>query len=210
MQFRSNQGGITGSDINLHDITPVSRHLKKILVSELTSAKRVESSKYIRTEETAYMLSSIAQETNRPIRVRTHINIMSTNVVSRMVLNKRFLGGELEESDVSKLHEFMEIVEEIGFCLGTVHLQDVFNFIPQWFDPQGLDTRFRKLRARMDVFYRDVIDEHRENRRKNPVSEGEATLLDVLLEQLNDPECGVTEEHVNGVIWVCNQGQSLD
>ena len=203
-QLSSNQGVITLSDVIVHDITPVNRHLKKILVSELMSAKRLESSKYIRTEETAYMLSSIAQESNRPIRVKTHINIMSTNIVSRMVLNKRFLGGE-EQSDVSKIHEFMGIVEEMTFCMGAIHLQDVFNFIPQWFDPQGLDTRFRKLRTRMDVFYRNVIDEHRENRRKNPVSEGEETLLDVLLKQLNHPEYGVTEEHINGVIWVSNQ-----
>ena len=194
---------ISLSDIAFHDITPVSRHLKKILVSELTSAKRVESSKYIRTEETVYMLSSIAQETNRPIQVKTHIKIMSANIVSRMMLNKRFLGGE-EQSNVSELDELMDIVEELSFCLGTIHLQDVFNFIPQWFDPQGLDTRYRKLRARMDLFTRNVIDEHRENRRKNPVSEEEETMLDVLLEQLNHPEDGVTEEHIFGVIWVSN------
>ena len=52
----------------------------------------------------------------------------------------------------------------------------------------------------MDVFYRNVIDDHRENWRKNPVLELEETLLDVLLEQLNHPEYEVTEEHINGVI----------
>ena len=49
-QFRSNQGAITLSDVIFHDITPVSQHLKKILVSELMSAKRLESSKYIRNK----------------------------------------------------------------------------------------------------------------------------------------------------------------
>ena len=78
-QLSSNQGVISFSDIAFHDIFLVSRHLKKILQSVLTSAKRIESSNCIRTEEIAYMLRSIAQETNQPIRVKTHINIMSTN-----------------------------------------------------------------------------------------------------------------------------------
>ena len=129
---------------------------------------------------------------------------MSMNIVSRMVLDKRFLGNK-DQSHVSKLHEFVGIVEESGSCLGTIHPQDVFNFILQWFDPQGLDTCYHKLRALMDVFYRNVIDEHRENRMKNPVLEGKETLLDVLLEPLNHPEYGVTEEHINAVIWMSNQ-----
>jgi hypothetical protein len=181
----------------------VNRHLRKILVSELTSAKRVEASKYIRTEEAACMLGAIAKEMGRPIEVRTFVNIMSTNILSRMVFNKRFLGSE-DQSATSEVYEFMAIVEEMAFCLGAIHLQDTFNFIPDWFDPQGLDARFHKLRARMDAFNRNVIEQHKEDRRKHPISEEQKTLLDVLLDQLEHPEHGITDEHVKGVLWVSN------
>jgi hypothetical protein len=172
------------------------------LVSELTSAKRVEASKYIRTEEAACMLGVIAKEKGRPIEVRTVVNIMSTNILSRMLFNKRFLGSEDQSATTSEVYEFMEIIEELAACLGTIHLQDTFDFIPYWFDPQGLDARFRKLRARVEVFNRNVIGQHKEDRRKHPVSEGQKTLLDVVLDQLEHPENGVTEEHVLGIIWV--------
>jgi hypothetical protein len=181
----------------------VNRHLRKILVSELTSTKRVEASKYIRTEEAACMLGAIAKEMGRPIKVRSFVNIMSSNILSRMIFNKRFLGGE-DQSTASEVQEFMEITAESGFCLGSIHLQDTFNFIPNWFDPQGLDARFRKLRARVDVFSRNVIEQHKEDRRMHPISEGQKTLLDVVLDQLEHPEHDVTYEHVKGIIWVSN------
>jgi hypothetical protein len=172
-------------------------------VSELTSAKRVEASKYIRTEEAACMLGAIAKEMGRPIQLGTFVNIMSTNILSRMIFNKRFHGSE-DQSATFEVYEFMAIVEEMAFCWGAIDLQDTFNFIPDWLDPQGLDARFRKLRARVDVFSRNVIEQHKEDRRKHPVSEEQKTLLDVLLDQLEHPEHGVTEEHVTGIIWVSN------
>jgi hypothetical protein len=116
------------------------------------------------------MLGAIAKEMGRPIKVRSFVNIMSSNILSRMIFNKRFLGG----------------------------------FIPNWFDPQGLDARFRKLRARVDVFSRNVIEQHKEDRRMHPISEGQKTLLDVVLDQLEHPEHDVTYEHVKGIIWVSN------
>jgi hypothetical protein len=181
----------------------VNRHLRKILVSELTSAKRVEASKYIRTEEAACMLGAIAKEMGQPIEVRTFVNIMSTNILSRVIFNKRFLGSE-DQSATSEVYEFMAIVKELAFCVSAFNLQDTFNFIPDWLDPQGLDARFHKLRARMDVFNRNVIEQHKEDRRKHPVSEEQKTLLDVLLDQLEHPEHGITDEHVKGIIWVSN------
>lgn len=192
---------IFAKDLAFHDLTPVNRHLRSILVSELTSAKRVEASKYIRTEEAASMLGAIAKEMGRPIEVRTLVDIMFTNILSRMLFNKRFLGSEDQSATTSEVYEFMAVIEEAAACLGTIHLQDNFDFIPSWFDPQGLDARFRKLRARVEVFHRNVIEQHKEDRRKRPVTEGQKTLLDVVLDQLEHPESGVTEEHVLGVLW---------
>ncbi|KAG0615761.1 hypothetical protein M758_5G064800 [Ceratodon purpureus] len=193
---------IVPQDIVFHDITPVTSHLRKVLVSELTSAKRLEASKYIRTEELAHMLRSISKETG-PIQVKTFFYRMSTNILTRMILNKRFLcqGRGDDHNAASEMQEFMEIIEEAGSCMGAVHLKDVFNFIPKWLDPQGLDTRFRKLKARMDKFYMNMINQHREERRKNPISEEQKIFLDVMLEQLDNSKYEITEELIKGTIW---------
>ena len=163
------------------------------------TVKRLEESRCIRTEEIAYMLRTISKET-APIRVKTHLSTMITNILSRMILSKRFLGeGEANASDIQ---EFVAIVAEQSICLGAIHLQDSFN-VPKWFEPQGLNNRFRKLRARTDAFYTNMINQHKEERRKNPLSgEGQVSLLDVLLEQLDSQEHVITDEHIKGVIWV--------
>ena len=49
------------------------------------------------------------------------------------------------------------------------------------------------------MFYRNMINQHMENR---PISEEETTLLDVLLEQLDNQEYDITERHIDGIIWV--------
>ncbi|KAG0629923.1 hypothetical protein M758_1G139600 [Ceratodon purpureus] len=193
---------IAPQDIVFHDITPVTSHLRKIIVSELTSAKRLKASKYIRTEELAYMLRSISKETG-PIQVKTFFYRMSTNILTRMVLNKRFLcqGQGDDHNAASEMQEFTEIIEEANYCMAAVHLQDVFNFILKWLDPQGLDTRFRKLKARLDKFHINMVNQHREERRKNPISEEQKTFLDVMLEQLENSKYEITDELIKGAIW---------
>jgi len=56
----------------------------------------------------------------------------------------------------------------------------------------------------MDKFYKKMMDEYKEDQRKNPSKEGKKIFLDIFLEQLDFPENGVTEEHIKGVIYVSN------
>jgi len=86
---------------------------------------------------------------------------------------------------------------------GAISIGDFFN-VPKWFDPQGLKKQFQKFRARMDKFYKKMIDEYKEDQRRKPSKEGKKTILDIFLEQLDFPEIGVTEEHIEMVIYVSN------
>lgn len=160
----------------IHDITAVFRHLRKLLIGELMSAKRLEASRYLRTEEMASMLSRIATEKGGPSELNTHLSIMSTNIMSRMILRKRILGVE-EQNHVSEMiQEFVDIVQEESLCFSAVHLGDFFK-LPRWFDPQGLDKRFRNIRARMDRFYAKMVDQHVAVQKENFVSGRDKTLL---------------------------------
>ncbi|KAG0578488.1 hypothetical protein KC19_4G026700 [Ceratodon purpureus] len=190
---------IMPNDISFQPMTPIQRHLKKIVVTELTSAKRLEASKDIRRQEAEYMIRTISQETG-PIKLSTCLNVMTTNILTRLLLDKRFM-RTAGDQNVSEIMEFVEIVKETMQCYGAIHLQDVFNYIPQWFDPSGWDTRSRKLGARLESFHTKMVNEHREKRRRSAVSEGEKNMLDVLLEELEKPEHGVTEEYIKGAVW---------
>lgn len=191
----------------LHDLTPETRNFKKIFVTELTSAKRLQASKHSRTEEIAYMLRAVSKETGE-FELFTYTNILAANLITRLVLCRRLMGAEQmqggDESASARMvdeeKEFVDLVREYVWCFSQVHPQDFFN-APKWFDPQGLDARFRKGRVRLNAFYANVVSQHKEERRKNPISEGQQTLLDVLLKQLENPEYNYTEEHIISFIW---------
>lgn len=191
------------ADIVFNLVTPVFRTLRKMMQSELTSAKRLEASKDIRTEELEFLLQAIARKKQAPIPVKTYFNVMATNILSRMVLKKRFMSSDEEVEATGDVKEFRDIVEGMLDCLAAIHPKDFFSIIPKWVDPMGMDARFRKQRARMDAFYTKVIAQHREYRQREPViSEDDKTMLDVLLEFVDsEEESGVTEEHAKGVIW---------
>lgn len=118
-----------------------------------------------------------------------------------MIMSKRFLG--VEDGNHDLVEEFVNLTWEMNCSIGAVNLVDIFKFIPKWMDLQGLDSRMRKIRARMDRFYRTITDQHMAERKLKKISDAEKTLLDVLLDQLDVPECGVTDENISDVIWVC-------
>jgi hypothetical protein len=78
-------------------------------------------------EEAACMLGAIAKEMDRPVPLRTFVNIMFTNILLRMVFSKRFLGGEEDQSMASEVEEFMAIIAESAVCLGVTeeHVQGI-------------------------------------------------------------------------------------
>lgn len=189
-------------DVFFNPLTPVIRTLLKMMQRELTSAKRFEASKDIRSEELAFLLQAIARKKQAPIGVKTYFHAMTTNILSRMVMNKRFISSDEEVEASGEAKEFRDILQGMQDCLGAIHPKDFFSIIPKWVDPMGVNARFRKQRARMDAFYTKVIAQHREYRQREPVrSEDDKTMLDVLLELVDSEESEVTEEHAKGVTW---------
>jgi len=83
----------------------------------------------------------------------------------------------------------------------AIYIGDFFN-VPKRFDSQGLSKQFQKLQAHMDTFYKKMINEYKEDQRKKPSKEGRKTLIDIFLKQLDSPENGVTEEHIDRVLYV--------
>jgi len=49
-----------------------------------------------------------------------------------------------------------------------------------------------------------MINEYKEDQKRNPSKEGKKTLLDIFLEQLDFLENGVTKEYIKGIIYVSN------
>lgn len=168
------------------------RHLRKLMMIELLSSKRMEETKHIRDSEVSHMVRSILHEsqTSKVTNFREKLFILTFNTISRMALKKRFLKHDSEgplDTDAVHGEEFRAIITEVFVVSGMICLGDCFPIFKHY-DVQGCMSRMKAAHARLDMFFQQVLDEHRE-RRAQGVNVGEEDMVDVLLssqEQVSD------------------------
>ncbi|KAD6794726.1 hypothetical protein E3N88_05622 [Mikania micrantha] len=153
---------------------PYWRQARKMCVMELFSAKRLESYEYIREEETNSLLKSISKSAGEAIPLKDLLSTVSLNVISRMVLGKRYL--DVSEDSVVSPDEFKKMLDELFSAERWVCEED-----------EAVSKKF-------DLFLEHVLDEHNERR----TAEGEKfvakDMVDLLLQLADDPDLDVKLE----------------
>ncbi|BAF23878.2 trimethyltridecatetraene synthase [Oryza sativa Japonica Group] len=169
------------------------RQARRICVTELFSARRVASFEHIRADEVRALVRGLfaAASSGRSGAVhlnRDHLSTLSMNVITRMVLGKRFFGegADAAEGPVSTLSEFKWMLDELLLLNGVLNVGDWIPWV-DWMDLQGYVRRMKKVGKMFDAFMEHVLDEHSERRRR----EGEAfvarDMVDVLMDLADDP-----------------------
>ena len=207
------------TDIACQPVNPSWRHLRKIFQVELSGTKRLEATTHVRREEVACMLRAIHAQSmlsEGPVNVQAQVNSLISNIVSRMVLNKRFVGVlDVNTAEHSEAQEFRETIEEWAKLRGGFSVGD---YIPAlaWVDVvQGYARRCRKVHKRMDAFVTRIIAEHRarrENGNYGRLAESEKDMVDVLLDEHEAKSSGYqpTADNIKGVIMVSDAPFPLD
>lgn len=209
------------TDITFEDNTPKWRNLRKIFNTSLTGPKRLAASYFVRSEEVLSMIRTIIPQVGVPVELNSLFTIFTTNVISRMVLNKR-LGcvstTNASEGNTQEVQDLKEIVEEIFGCLATPNIGTLVPAL-KYLDIQGLERRFKKLKARMDAFVMNIISEHLEQRTSRRSKEGaakisddeEKDMVDLLLDQMEamTEESAISLENVKSLIWVSSTSTLL-
>ncbi|KAM1340010.1 hypothetical protein ACFX15_038215 [Malus domestica] len=169
------------------------REVRKIVIFELLSAKRVQVFQSVRDEEVGLMLESIAHSKG-PVNISELTLFLANNVVSRSAFGKKYDdGGEVGKS---RIHELLEETRTLlgGYC--------VSDFLPwiSWLNKfNGLDQKLEKCFKGLDNLYDRVIEEHLDPKRPKPEHED---LVDVLLRVQNDPSqtIALTNDQIKGVL----------
>ncbi|CAN1169141.1 Cytochrome P450 71AU50 [Linum perenne] len=78
------------SDITWSQYGPYWRQARKMCLVELFSAKRLESYEYIRKEELKWVMNNLFGSCGNPINLKDFLSDLSLNVISRMVLGKKY------------------------------------------------------------------------------------------------------------------------
>ena len=120
----------------------------------------------------------------------------------RTIAGNRYYGKEVVDQEAK---QFQIIMREVTELQGSSNLND---FLPvlQWVDFQGLEKRMVILKKKMDMFFQNLVDEHKRMRSSassqsvNEVTK--MTLIDVMLSlQEIEPEF-YTDEVIKSVILV--------
>ncbi|KAL6656079.1 hypothetical protein ACP70R_006905 [Stipagrostis hirtigluma subsp. patula] len=167
------------------------RQARKMCLTELFSAKRLESYEYIRGEEVRALLRDLhaASGAGRAVMLKDYLSTVSLNVITRMVLGKKYLDKEAA-SAVTTPEEFKWMLDELFLLNGVLNIGDSIPWL-DWMDLQGYIKRMKKLSKMFDRFLEHVVEEHNQRRLKEGQSFVAKDMVDVLLQIADDPNLEV-------------------
>ncbi|PIN23067.1 hypothetical protein CDL12_04196 [Handroanthus impetiginosus] len=183
------------SDISFAPYGDHWREVRKIVVLELMTVKRVQSFANIRAEEAALMIDHIKSSGRNPVDLSSLVFSLSNNVVSRVAFSTTNC------IDRGKNNRFQEILQEIQQLVGEFNLADYFPGM-DWINKfNGVDKRLKKYFGDLDRFFHKVIEEHVDPRRSKS---DEEDIIDVLLRIRKDPfqTIKIKDEQLKGILVV--------
>ncbi|KAA8540239.1 hypothetical protein F0562_024198 [Nyssa sinensis] len=136
------------------------------------------------------LLKDLYKSSGKPITLKDHLSTVSLNVISRMVLGKRYL--DEAESSIVTPEEFKKMLDELFLLNGVFNIGDSIPWI-DFLDLQGYVKRMKVLSKKFDLFLEHVIDEHNATRMavENYVAKD---MVDVLLQLADDPNLEIKLE----------------
>nr|CAB3453511.1 unnamed protein product [Digitaria exilis] len=167
------------------------RQARKMCLTELFSAKRLESYEYIRAAEVRALLrdlhaaSASGSGSGRAVMLKDYLSTVSLNVITRMVLGKKYLDKE-DGSSGTTPEEFKWMLDELFLLNGVLNIGDSIPWL-DWMDLQGYIKRMKKLGKMFDRFLEHVVEEHNQRRLREGRSFVAKDMVDVLLQIADDP-----------------------
>ncbi|XP_058108614.1 trimethyltridecatetraene synthase-like [Magnolia sinica] len=173
------------SDITWSPYGAYWRQARKMCIMELFSARRLDSYEYIRVEETHALLRGLFAASGKAITLKDYLSTVSLNVISRMVLGKKYTEESGSKTPIVTPEEFKKMIDELFLLSGVLNIGDSIPWIG-FLDLQGYVKRMKALSKKLDRFLEHVINEHNDRRAgvKDYVAKD---MVDVLLQLAEDP-----------------------
>ncbi|KAM0953041.1 putative flavonoid 3'-monooxygenase [Dioscorea sansibarensis] len=163
----------------------------KMCIMELFSTKRLDSYEYIRNQELKQLIHDLyGMKSTTVVTLKDHLSKLSLDIISRMVLGRKYTDDKESEISIVSPEEFKEMLDKLFLLSGVLNIGDSIPWL-DFLDLQGYIKRMKKLNKKFDRFLEHVLDEHNERM----VSEGESfvakDMVDVLLQLAADPNLEV-------------------
>ncbi|KAL3642294.1 hypothetical protein CASFOL_013109 [Castilleja foliolosa] len=172
------------------------REMRRIVVLELMTTKRVQSFASIRSEEVALMISQIGSTFSDPVNLSSLAFSLSNTIVCRVAFGRAM-------TTVNSGSDFQEILRESQRLAGEVNVADYFPGLAWVNRFNGVDRRMEKNFQDLDRFLDRVIDEHVHLPMRPGSKDDREDIIDVLLRIQKDCDQTSTfmkDEHLKGVL----------
>ncbi|KAM3286097.1 desmethyl-deoxy-podophyllotoxin synthase [Capsicum chacoense] len=170
------------------------RQLRKVCVSELLSAKRVQSFESIREEEVENLIEAISSTPPQvPIDISKIIFSMTNNITARAAFGKK----------CKHKGEFIAAMKIITKLSGGFDIPDLFPSFEIFHSLSGVRPALEKVRQKVDKILEDIIEEHKTNRREMSSNVlHKEDLVDILLrvQESGDLEIPISRNTLKSVI----------
>ncbi|GJN05390.1 hypothetical protein PR202_ga23011 [Eleusine coracana subsp. coracana] len=178
------------------------RQARKLWHTKLLSEKQLKLHEHVRREEVQAMLRDLhaaSSSNRRPVQLRDHLLMLNLNVISRMMMSKKY--GVDEASSMASSKGFPWMVEEMFILKGSLNIGDVIPWL-NWLDLQGYISRIKSLSKMMDAFLEHMLNEHDARRLQEGESFVPKDMVDVLLQLADDPnmEIPITRDGIKGFV----------
>ncbi|XVF54585.1 hypothetical protein PTKIN_Ptkin05aG0193100 [Pterospermum kingtungense] len=172
------------------------RHIRKICILELLSAKRVQSFSFVREQEVARLIHRIAESYPGTTNLSKMLGLYANDILCRVAFGRDFSqGGDYDR------HGFRKMLEEYQELLGGFSPGDFFPSMEFIHSLTGMKSRLQHTFRRFDQFFDEVINEHLdpEKQKEKQTKDLVDVLLDIQRNQSND-EVPLTMDNVKAII----------
>lgn len=145
------------SDVSFSPYGPYWREARKLYITKVLSARKLDSFEQIRVEERRGLVSRLWSLSGKQqaVVLRDHLSRFTLSIICGMIFKDKYLS---EWSEV-EMDEVREMVEEWFELNGAFNVGDWIPWLG-FLDLQGYEKKMKALRKKMDRFSDYVIDDH--------------------------------------------------
>jgi tryptamine 5-hydroxylase len=188
------------SDVTYAPSGPYHRMARRVLVSELLSARRVEACGGVRAEEVRRLLAHLTRHASPealPVDLGECFLNLANDVLCRVAFGRRFPHGKGDRLGA--------VVEDVNELFGGFSIVDCFPELePVVSAVTGFRRRLKSSGADLRKFCDDIVDEHISGKRQRVPGDRDESFVDVLLRVQKSPDLEVplTVDNVKALVRV--------
>lgn len=171
---------------------PYWREIRKLVLMEVLSARRLDTLKLVRDAEVAssfrelYELVRAQKSPGEEVVISDWFEQLTLNTIMMMIGGKKYTEGDGNDAESAEARSFRNIVKQFMYISGQFVVSDSIPFPPlRWLDLQGHIKSMKRIADELSSVSEGWIDEHVERRRIDGIG-NDKDFIDVMLTAVDD------------------------